>query len=72
VVDVSGLVLNQSIQVKDLAMPEGVTPDVDEKLVVANVTIPRGGLQDGGDEAPVEGSVTDVEVTTAKDRPDDA
>ena len=67
-IDISELQLNDSIQIGDLKLPEGVEALQDETLVLCNVNPPRGGLKGAaGEEGSVEGSVTDVEVLSAKD-----
>ena len=54
VVDVTNLELDQAIHVKDLAMPEGVTPAVDADLVVCHVRTVKA--EETAEAAPEEGA----------------
>ncbi len=58
-VDVSALDMNEAIHVKDLVMPEGVVPLIDESLIVFHVRAPRTEepeetAAEGETEAPAE------------------
>ena len=55
VVDVTALELDQAIHVKDLAMPEGVTPAVDADLVVCHVRTVKAE-EETAEAAPEEGA----------------
>jgi large subunit ribosomal protein L25 len=65
--DVSALGMGDQLRVKDLAIPAGVTVQLDEEDLVAQVAVPRGAEEaaeegeaaegaEGGEGAPAEAS----------------
>lgn len=66
VVDVSGLRLNESLHVKDLQLPEGVTALIDPSVTVCSVALP---VEEVGATTPAEGeegAVAEPEVIREK------
>ena len=72
--DVSGLGMGDQLRVKDLAIPSGVTVQIDEEELVAQVAVPRGTEEaeegeaaegaeaaEGGEAAPAEASDSESE-----------
>ena len=64
-VDVSNLELGEAIHVKDLVLPEGVTADVDESLIVFHVRAPKTEAE-AEEAAPAEGEAAPAEGDAAK------
>ena len=60
VVNVSGLELDTALHVKDLVLPEGVTPAVDESLIVFHVRAPKQTAA-AEEAAPAEGEAAPAE-----------
>ena len=66
-VDVSNLELDNAIHVKDLAMPEGVTPAVDAELVVCHVRTVKAEAEEEA-AAPAEGEAAAAEAAPAEEK----
>jgi large subunit ribosomal protein L25 len=54
VIDVSGLGINQNVNIKDIPMPEGVRAVYDESFAVVGVSAPAGAEQEKGAAADAE------------------
>lgn len=65
-VDVTNLELDNAIHVKDLAMPEGVTPAVDAELVVCHVRTVKAEAEE--EAAPAEGEAAAAEAAPAEEK----
>ena len=66
-VDVTNLELDNAIHVKDLAMPEGVTPAVDAELVVCHVRTVKAEAEEEA-AAPAEGEAAAAEAAPAEEK----
>jgi large subunit ribosomal protein L25 len=55
VIDVSELVINQNVNIKDVAMPEGVKAIFEENFAVAGVSAPSGAEEKAGEAGSEEG-----------------
>jgi large subunit ribosomal protein L25 len=60
-VDLTGLDINDTIHISDVALPEGVRPTIERDFVVANVQAPSGlkSAGGGGDEEAEEGEAAE-------------
>jgi large subunit ribosomal protein L25 len=71
-VDVSGLELDQSVQIGDLALPEGVDVMVEPTRLVCIVATPRGAIEEEEAAAqPAEAEAAEPEVITQKKEAED-